>query len=100
MSLNCLLGRVDSEKEHGAHFKLHWKKGVRSWSGNLGPPRPYEKMKSGSTVAGKNAKVRHHRVHSSGRIGYEGEPMLVRSSGMRRDWSFEDLRKKMREVQG
>ncbi|KAL7164873.1 hypothetical protein ACSBR2_040711 [Camellia fascicularis] len=111
MSLNCLtcqnLPRVDSEKELTESsdkplFTLRRFKNVdRTWSGNLAPPRPYEKIRNHneSAMARKAAKNNHHRLHGSGPIGYDNGPKLVRSSGMRRDWSFEDL-KQRREVQG
>ncbi|KAK7382854.1 hypothetical protein VNO80_01976 [Phaseolus coccineus] len=55
----------------------------RSWSsGNMAPPQ--------YAVSGPLAKVKaehHRRTNSEGGVG----PRLVRSSGMRRDWSFEDL---------
>ncbi|CAJ1948106.1 unnamed protein product [Sphenostylis stenocarpa] len=54
----------------------------RSWSGNMTPPQ-FE-------PSGPLAKVKtahHRRTTSEGGLG----PRLVRSSGMRRDWSFEDL---------
>jgi len=55
----------------------------RSWSsGNITPPQfPH---------SGPLAKVKaehHRRTNSEGGVG----PRLIRSSGMRRDWSFEDL---------
>ncbi|ESW06486.1 hypothetical protein PHAVU_010G051800 [Phaseolus vulgaris] len=54
----------------------------RSWSsGNMEPQY---------ALSGPLAKVKaehHRRTNSEGGVG----PKLVRSSGMRRDWSFEDL---------
>lgn len=69
----------------------------KSWSGNLTPPRPYDQMKNTSRTKAK--KGRHRRLNSTGGVGFEGdgistEPRLVRSSGMRRDWSFENLRQR------
>ncbi|KAL5791436.1 hypothetical protein ACOSP7_000030 [Xanthoceras sorbifolium] len=100
MSLNCLtcqtLQRTDSEKEYGHEIyrTLCCIKVERSWSGNLTPPPPpaYEQMRNGSMVATKNRKKSCRRLHSTGAV-YDGtdEPRLVRSAGMRRDWSFEDL---------
>ncbi|CAI0472877.1 unnamed protein product [Linum tenue] len=67
MSLNCLtcqpLTRTDSDRE-------------------------YEKIP-------KLMKKNSQRVNSSAPIAFNsdgGQPKLVRSSGMRRDWSFENLR--------
>ncbi|RAL54739.1 hypothetical protein DM860_001867 [Cuscuta australis] len=66
----------------------------RSWSGNLvgRPPagRKNETSSSGSG-GGKNLVQRRH----SGPIVCD-TPRLVRSCGMRRDWSFEDLRQKVK----
>ncbi|CAK9142788.1 unnamed protein product [Ilex paraguariensis] len=97
MSLNCLtcqsMRRTDSKKELREGIFDHEKPNLslclgrveRSWSGNLAPPRPYEKFKKAT-----------HRIHSSGPVEFEsGAPKLVRSCGMRRDWSFEDLRQRV-----
>lgn len=48
-----------------------------------------EKMKKVKTLG-------HRRMHSTGAVTFEGtaKPRLVRSSGMRRDWSFENLRQR------
>lgn len=116
MSLNCLtchqLRRIESEEELNEkydtvgtpHFVQTWSKVDRSWSGNLAP-RPYDKLiknKSGDMV-GKKGQKGHQRGHS-GPVGYQDGPRLVRSAGMRRDWSFEDLRQnreeKIKAVQG
>ena len=94
---------MDSDKEliekrggvDKPRFALGLSKVDRSWSGNL-VPRHYEKMRNESKE--KPARVGHHRLHSiSGFGGYEDGPRLVRSCGMRRDWSFEDLRKRRDE---
>ncbi|OIV93008.1 hypothetical protein TanjilG_20670 [Lupinus angustifolius] len=97
MSLNCLscsqvLQRTDSygelytEKE----YKEACKRVDRSWSGNIGPS-PKCEGKKGGVVA--KLKADHRRIHSTGNVSFSGssEPRLVRSSGMRRDWSFENL---------
>lgn len=111
MTLNCLtcqgIPRTNSDKE-GENLRLGLGKLERSsWTGNLGPPRPninsnYEKMKtlrSASSLVPPKKVAKNKaplRFHSSGSIGSfndeEEEPKLVRSCGMRRDWSFEDLR--------
>ncbi|XP_059655096.1 uncharacterized protein LOC132302263 [Cornus florida] len=106
MSLNCLtcqsLQRVDSERDCSKNYQqdksnlsLCWSKVERSWSGNLGTPRPYNKMRnesSGFVGTTKRVKKGHHRVHTSASLQFESStPRLVRSCGMRRDWSFEDL---------
>ena len=54
----------------------------RRWSRNMAPPK--------CAHSGPLAKVKaeHHRhIHSEGDVG----PRLVRSRGMRREWSLEDL---------
>ncbi|CAL5359606.1 hypothetical protein ACSBR2_037528 [Camellia fascicularis] len=112
MTLNCLacqsLPRVDSEHELSErcgvdkhHFVIRWPKVDRNWSGHL-VPMPYEKGRNESGIMGKRAKSGHRRVHNDGPMGFENKPRLVRSSGMRRDWSFEDLgqRREMQEVEG
>ncbi|XP_027348082.1 uncharacterized protein LOC113859559 [Abrus precatorius] len=90
MSLNCLtcghiLERVNSDKEyHNPEIKSHRKVPLqvdRTWSGKLSPPQ-----RLGAAMA--KIKAEHHRrTNSAGDIG----PKLIRSSGMRRDWSFEEL---------
>uniref|UniRef100_A0A7N0UXU2 Uncharacterized protein n=1 Tax=Kalanchoe fedtschenkoi TaxID=63787 RepID=A0A7N0UXU2_KALFE len=86
---SCKLDRVDSPEQH---VRLCFLKVERSWSGNLTPPR-YEQVKDDGVV-GKEVKKKkaHHRRYKSEAGALLGEPKLVRSSGMRRDWSFEDLR--------
>ncbi|XP_020206973.1 uncharacterized protein LOC109792007 [Cajanus cajan] len=90
MSLNCLtcghiFQRVDSERESLPEMKASRKvsKHVdRNWSGNINPPQH-----GGGDVA--KIKAEHHRrANSEGDLG----PRLVRSRGMRRDWTFEDLK--------
>lgn len=120
MSLNCLrchnLGRTVSEKEHiegygdkKPHFKSRWPKVDRSWSGNLAP-RPYEKirreptsntMASHGKIAAESGGGHWSTTHRSGPIRLDNGPRLARSCGMRRDWSFEDLRQRVDEkIQG
>lgn len=106
--------RTNSDKE-GENLRLGLGKYERSsWTGNLGPPRAnmndnnnFEKMNNAKTclrtcsslVPQKKVKSKPPiRFASSGSIGSyadeeEEEPKLVRSCGMRRDWSFEDLRR-------
>ncbi|XP_030457400.1 uncharacterized protein LOC115678201 [Syzygium oleosum] len=110
MSLNCLIcqggQRTDSDLDYRCAGedkccdRLCGMTVERNWSGPLTPP-PYEHIGSGHLIGGpsKGAKGRHRRLHSSGPmafggsrvVGPAGEPRLVRSWGMRRDWSFEDL---------
>ncbi|GFS32574.1 hypothetical protein Acr_00g0023280 [Actinidia rufa] len=95
--------RIDSDKEltetcggvDKPCFVLGRFKVDRNWSGNL-VPRPYEKMRN--ELKEKPTRAGHHRLHSISGLGeYEDGPRLVRSCGMRRDWSFEDLRKRRDE---
>ncbi|KAJ0052469.1 hypothetical protein Pint_03435 [Pistacia integerrima] len=70
----------------------------RSWSGPLASP-PYEQIREPVTsqsmqlVSSNKVKKGHRRYKSTSVVAFEEntEPRLVRSSGMRRDWSFEDL---------
>uniref|UniRef100_A0A803PNF7 Uncharacterized protein n=1 Tax=Cannabis sativa TaxID=3483 RepID=A0A803PNF7_CANSA len=108
MSLNCLSCQVfqrtnsDLERNHYGEGLLQTNV-ERSWSGNLvthNNNKDVEIMKGGrmTTVSRKKLQVKsllgqHRRHHfSSGSFdGVNKEPRLVRSCGMRRDWSFEDL---------
>ncbi|KAJ9152449.1 hypothetical protein P3X46_026014 [Hevea brasiliensis] len=99
MSLNCLtcqdLQRNNSGTEYdqeSIYRNLCCIKVERSWSGNLSPP-PYEKIGKSSMTITRKIKKNHRRLNSTGAIAFKesGEPKLMRSSGMRRDWSFEDL---------
>ncbi|EPS64196.1 hypothetical protein M569_10588 [Genlisea aurea] len=87
--INCLR-RMDSEEDMAAakekskrvaNLRLNVE---RSWSGNLAPK-------------GKPLRSRTMEKHKIGPIpapfgSAPTTPKLVRSSGMRRDWSFEDPR--------
>ncbi|CAI9095358.1 OLC1v1031291C1 [Oldenlandia corymbosa var. corymbosa] len=110
MSLNCLKGmkRTDSDTEmrdtlcqEKANIHRFLTRIERSWSGNIGEAPNFGKMRTGSSLmADPKAKVDHpYRTrHSAPAHAFDAaSPRLVRSSGMRRDWSFEDLR---RGVQG
>ncbi|CAH8300103.1 unnamed protein product [Eruca vesicaria subsp. sativa] len=48
----------------------------------------------------RRVKTGHRRLHSAGTIVYGDldEPKLVRSSGIRRDWSFEDLKNQSDQI--
>lgn len=81
----------------------------RSWSGNLTPPPYYEKIDRSAPLLGEldkkkknEKKAGHRRLCSTGGVAYEGsaEPKLVRSAGMRRDWSFENLERLRKENKG
>ncbi|KAL3499896.1 hypothetical protein ACH5RR_038989 [Cinchona calisaya] len=110
MSLNCLtcpgMKRTDSDvdmKNSLCQRKPNTCRNLatteRSWSGNLVPrPNGYGKIRTGRTIlmAADEVKKGRYRIHNSAPAGnFEdtGTPKLVRSSGMRRDWSFEDLRR-------
>lgn len=95
MSLNCLscsqvLQRTDSFQEvfQEEEYRERNKKVARTWSGNIPPPNK-EMIKGGAL---DKIKAGHRRTHSTGNIPFSSNgPKLVRSSGMRRDWSFENL---------
>ncbi|XP_004512526.1 uncharacterized protein [Cicer arietinum] len=97
MSLNCLtcsqvLQRTDSFRElfKENEYQESRKNVDRTWSGNMSAPL-HKEIPKGSALA--KIKADHRRNHSTGNLPFSGraEPRLVRSSGMRRDWSFENL---------
>ncbi|KAG2376703.1 uncharacterized protein HKW66_Vig0243330 [Vigna angularis] len=116
MSLNCLtcsplLPRTDSfeelfpEKEYKEHkeykeYKEHkeiketWNQVDRSWSNNKLPSALKRELPKVGAVG--KLKGDHRRNYSTGDVPYPGasEPKLMRSSGMRRNWSLEDLTEK------
>ncbi|XP_022717777.1 uncharacterized protein LOC111276252 isoform X3 [Durio zibethinus] len=105
--VRTVLQRTDSNKdrEHCGEEKDSRKncsKTVdRSWSGNLGPAA-YEEIRSEPLMSvaprKKIKKGGHRRLNTiDTTYGAEGEPRLVRSCGMRRDWSFENLREERDE---
>ncbi|XP_012076249.1 uncharacterized protein LOC105637409 [Jatropha curcas] len=105
MSLNCLACQNMQRNNSGTEYdrettseKLCCLPVERSWSGNLGSPT-YEKIGKSSMPIAKKIKKEHRRLNSTGILGFKGidEPKLVRSSGMRRDWSFEDLKERDEE---
>ena len=96
MSLSCLtcsqvLQKTDSFRElfNENEYRESSKKVDRTWSGNM--PASNQEITKGSAMA--KIKANHCRNYSTGNIPSSGraEPRLVRSSGMRRDWSFENL---------
>ncbi|OAY29913.1 hypothetical protein MANES_15G181600v8 [Manihot esculenta] len=103
MSLNCLtchdLQRNNSGREYDqeklANRNLCCTQVERSWSGNLSPS-PYEQIGKSSMAISRTIRQNHRRMNSTGRVAFQGscEPKLLRSSGMRRDWSFENLGQK------
>lgn len=72
----------------------------RNWSGALASPSPpWEEMREPVTpqsVSSKKVKKGHRRYKSAAVVAIDeiNKPRLVRSAGMRRDWSFEDFRKR------
>ncbi|PON87400.1 LOW QUALITY PROTEIN: hypothetical protein TorRG33x02_167530 [Trema orientale] len=112
MSLNCLscqvLQRTDSdlERDNGVE-KYSYEKllcsNIGRSSGNLVAPSPCKELiKSESMfVAPKKATgtLGHRRLQSSGAFMFEGttEPRVVKSYGMRRDWSIKNLRQRDKE---
>uniref|UniRef100_A0A803L604 Uncharacterized protein n=1 Tax=Chenopodium quinoa TaxID=63459 RepID=A0A803L604_CHEQI len=123
MSLNCchVLHRTDSDQDLSKRLISHDDKSStpknisslfshkilaeRSWSGKLMASPREKKVKSmvgGATP--KKFKAHHRRYGSTGALSYGGEgddltnePKLVRSGGLRRDWSLEDLEAELRD---
>nr|XP_016457856.1 PREDICTED: uncharacterized protein LOC107781636 [Nicotiana tabacum] len=105
MSLSCLtckILRTDSENELKARFnvdknskeKSDYIRPEMSWSGNFAP-RP-ENMAHSPRGPVNKVKKGSRRLHNSGPVEFPGgSPRLVRSPGMRRDWSFEDLQRQL-----
>lgn len=111
MSLNCLgqvLQRTNSSKtpreynakDHKNRLRKLHSTHERIWSENLKPPI-FEKVMnvSVSGLLDTNSKKKvnkngHRRLYSASQVSFEGntQPRLVRCSGRRRDWSFEDLK--------
>ncbi|GER34672.1 chemotaxis response regulator protein-glutamatemethylesterase 3 [Striga asiatica] len=116
--INCLRLTKDGEENVGLdevqdkrrpNFRMYLRKVERSWSGNLRPDfKPnFRKMRSRSNLGiparfkKKSPPNSLHRIHNIGpgsgpESGYDSAPVtprLVRCSGMRRDWSFENLRR-------
>jgi hypothetical protein len=85
-----------------ANFKLCLGQVERNMSDNFKNIKPpFQTMRTKSnhglpTGLKQGASSPRHRVTNSGPPAYvldPSSPKLVRSSGMRRDWSFEDLRR-------
>ncbi|KAL8539912.1 hypothetical protein ACS0TY_001498 [Phlomoides rotata] len=100
MSLIYCLGKIDLKENAGKEKLPSFKRAhERSWSGNLRHKPNYQRTISRSNLGPAN-KSRIipplvHRIHNVGSTYDSGAqtPRLVRSSGMRRDWSFEDVRR-------
>ncbi|TKY70011.1 hypothetical protein E2542_SST06295 [Spatholobus suberectus] len=109
MSLNCLtcsqlLQRTDSFGELFAEKEYNdiCKQDDRSWSGNMSSSTPQSEIPKakGGAVAVAKIKADHRRNYSTGDVPYppgSSGPKLKRSSGMRRNWSFEDVVEKKEE---
>ncbi|KAK9667837.1 hypothetical protein RND81_13G014400 [Saponaria officinalis] len=118
MSINCLnchilrridsncdsnkrcIDNVDTNKSSFLANKTIGKKNMaeRSWSGNLMPPLYNNKYTDRSSLLKKVNFANQCRHDSAGVVPFcetiddlMTEPRLVRSGGLRRDWSFEDL---------
>ncbi|TYJ41234.1 hypothetical protein E1A91_A03G006400v1 [Gossypium mustelinum] len=108
MSLNCLNCRMlkrtidsNNSRDHCSKAKHRRKIGFNDRARSEISPVAYEKLTSDDdlvmpTIGPK--KSHHCRANTIdmtyGAVTFEadGKPRLVRSSGMRRDWSFENLR--------
>ncbi|XP_054808380.1 uncharacterized protein LOC129310539 [Prosopis cineraria] len=103
MNLNCLactlIPRTDSYREHNLHERAAKLRALvaRSWSGAMVLPddsrqQCHDQQKK---TKGPLAKIKadHRRIHSASDVSFPGspEPRLVRSCGVRRNWSFEEL---------
>ncbi|KAL7160665.1 hypothetical protein ABFS83_01G112200 [Erythranthe nasuta] len=108
---SAIMGEVGGElltleatkkKKKKSNLKIYMRKVERSWSGNLAQkPNFHERMRSRLS----KKEVDHHQIdyllneksnsRSSSFLSMSAPstptPRLVRSSGMRRDWSFEDV---------
>ncbi|XP_022159728.1 uncharacterized protein LOC111026067 [Momordica charantia] len=117
MSMNCLtcqaLPRTQSDRENNNNnyyaYETSSSRGrgkscclhvTRRWSAEL-TPTSYGHIKTtadnaregcSSRKSFSDKKVKDRYLRSGSMNEKENEPRLVRSSGMRRDWSFEDLR--------
>ncbi|XP_028789245.1 uncharacterized protein LOC114758043 [Neltuma alba] len=103
MSLSCLtcsqvLQKTDSFREYSSEKpglrKVRCTPVERTWSGNIALEDQDRRQEPLVKI-----KREHRRAHSTGSAAFPGsvEPRLVRSPGMRRDWSFEDLAGKNEE---
>ncbi|KAE8670256.1 Detected protein of unknown function [Hibiscus syriacus] len=102
MSLNCWTCPILQRTNSSSDIDFCCVRVSRSLSGNMSP-QPYEQLGKEPGIPTKKMKAAPRRFNtfdtkSYGAMGFEGngndEPRLVRSSGMRRDWSMEDLRGK------
>ncbi|RWR89699.1 pollen-specific small CDPK-interacting protein 1 [Cinnamomum micranthum f. kanehirae] len=100
MTLSCLTCKTpqrtnsDLKDEHfDARFqRLRPTRTNRNWSGRLFPCSSEDTMKTRHRHGSTTTDVMENVGQSEGSC--KSEPRLVRSPGMRRDWSFEDLTKK------
>ncbi|GMI71758.1 hypothetical protein like AT5G46770 [Hibiscus trionum] len=112
MSLNCWTCPVLQRTNSKNNADLGKEKGIsrffcvkisRSWSGNTSP-QPYEQIGKEPSNSGSPRRLNMFDNTSYGTMRFEAnigdEPRLVRSSGMRRDWSFENLRGQRVEKKG
>lgn len=99
--INCLKGTGTDEeevqakdKQKAGNLKLRLKNVERSWSGNLGRNPPKAKPDLNKSRSGWLGNPKGGPMVDPGPD--PDTPRLMRSSGMRRDWSFEDPREIMR----
>ncbi|KAK8487518.1 hypothetical protein V6N13_046948 [Hibiscus sabdariffa] len=101
MSLNCLNCQIlktkepDDGRDHCAKAKYRRNIGSNDRSKSEISPAVYEQLRSEEPIMPVigSKKGHHRRLHTvdNGAVALEadGNPRLVRSCGMRRDWSFE-----------
>lgn len=105
MSLTCCISRCDSGR--GTQL-LEEERPETEWLMSRGmgggeeeaapaarcaqPHKPLERAGSFDMPPKKTRKTHRRAFTTIGGTAEQGEPRLVRSGGMRRDWSFEDLR--------
>lgn len=69
----------------------------------LGSNLPSNKRSGYQKMDKKNSNKHHRKITSTGSVDYEetgDEPKLMRSGGLRRDWSFQNLLQKIRHGSG
>ncbi|PKU80406.1 hypothetical protein MA16_Dca019898 [Dendrobium catenatum] len=105
MILNCLLCENGSSPDINGQC-CHCYGLVRS--ANFSPP-PFPNFRRNSSIESNRYKGHHKLANSTRAVSNKfskqtlkplatGEPRLVRSGGMRRDWSLEDLRNVQRNA--
>lgn len=92
MSLNCLACHILQRSNSDIDSNITENFIIPGYK-NMGRKRP-------TLPVVRRVKTGHRRLHSAEAIvcGDLDEPKLVRSSGIRRDWSFEDLKKQRDQI--